>query len=134
MSFKLKILSLAESGRKVGYWKRTDFGKVRTLQLEELFMTGAGTWCAVKTLQCSTYRSHWVARVPKRILRRTLRNSFPAQLNGSGKVVISVGHLRVSHVFSLFDLFSSDYFAYSQLVLCSSIDTHLGGFFCFWLL
>lgn len=71
-------------------------------------MTGAGTWCAVKTLQCSTYRSHWVARVPRRILRRTLRNSFLGQLNGSGNVVISVGHLRVSHVFSLFDLFSSD--------------------------
>lgn len=39
-----------------------------------------------------------VAGVPGRVMRRTLGNSFPAQLNGSRKVIISVGHLRVSHV------------------------------------
>lgn len=63
-------------------WKRTEFGKVRQLWLEELFITEAETQCAVKhgvqlgvALHCSSLTLD--ARVPRRIVGRILGNSFP---------------------------------------------------------
>jgi len=63
-------------------------------------------------------------------------NSFPAQRNGRGKVVISVEH-RMGSRLSLFDFFrfpkGPNDSAFSELVLCSSpnVGTQLGGFLFF---
>lgn len=65
----------------------------------------------------------WLGRITRRILERILGNSFPAQLNGRGKVVISVEHCMGSHL-SLFDFFrfpkGPNDSAFSELVLCSA--------------
>lgn len=50
--------------------------------------------------QCAT-QVDCVGSATRRVLGRILGNSFPAQLDGSEKVVVSMGHLRVSHPFSL---------------------------------
>ena len=103
---------------------------MRKLWLRELFLSGDGNSACSPGCLCTTHHSRGLAgKNYQKDTGENLREFVSSQLNGRGKVVISVEHLLGSHL-SRFDFFrfpkGPNDFAYSELVLCASpnVGTH----------